>query len=121
MTVEYVTHLLDTRDITVLGHLEDVATVKGHRVSRVGAVEGQEQKNPPAIHVNFEITHKGEQPITPEMLVLMFSPQDALELGKLLVAMAIEDKTSAEVAEIKEQLSRLVIDLQHSLQVVGSH
>jgi hypothetical protein len=51
------------------------------------------------------------------MLVLAFSPADALELGMLLVAMAIEDKTSAEVAEIKGHLSQLVADLQQTVQV----
>jgi hypothetical protein len=117
MTVEYVTHLLETGEIMVTGHVEDALTVKGHRVSRVGAVEGQEQQNPPAIHVNFEIVKKGEHPVTPEMLVLIFSPQDALELGMLLTAMAIEDKTSTEVSEIKEHLSRLATDLQRSVQV----
>ncbi|NJR61791.1 MAG: hypothetical protein HC769_24960 [Cyanobacteria bacterium CRU_2_1] len=59
MTVEYVTHLLKTGDITVMGHIEDVLTVTGQRVSLVGAIEGQEQQNPPAIHVNFEILKKG--------------------------------------------------------------
>lgn len=117
MTVEYVTHLLETGEVMVMGHVEDVLTVTGQRVSRVGAVEGQEQQNPPAIHVNFEILKKGEHPVTPEMLVLAFAPSDALELGMLLVAMAIEDKTSAEVSEIKNHLSRLVTDLQQTVQV----
>jgi hypothetical protein len=117
MTVEYVTHLLTTGDVMVMGHIEDVLTVTGQRVSRVGAVEGQEQQNPPAIHVNFEILKKGEQPVTPEMLVLAFSPSGALDLGMLLVAMAIEDKTSADVVEIKDHLSQLVTDLQHDVKV----
>ncbi len=117
MTVEYVTHLLETGEVMVMGHVEDVLTVTGQRVSRVGAVEGQEQQNPPAIHANFEILKKGEHPVTPEMLVLAFTPSDALELGMLLVAMAIEDKTSAEVSEIKNHLSRLVADLQQTVQV----
>lgn len=117
MTVEYVTHLLETGDVMVMGHIEDVLTVTGQRVSRIGAVEGQEEQNPLAIHVNFEIVKKGEHPVTPEMLVLAFNPSDALELGMLLVAMAIEDKTSAEVAEIKGHLSQLVTDLQQSVQI----
>ncbi len=117
MTVKYVTHLLETGDITVLGHVEDVLTVKGGRISHLGAVEGQEQQNPPAIHVNFEIIKKGEHPITPETLGFILNPSDALELGMLLVAMAIEDKTSAEVAEIKDHLSQLVTDLQHDVKV----
>jgi len=117
MTVEYVTHLLETGEVMVMGHVEDVLAMTGQRVSRVGAIEGQEQQNSPAIHVNFEILKKGEHPITPEMLVLAFTPSDALELGMLLVAMAIEDKASAEVSEIKNHLSRLVADLQQTVQV----
>lgn len=117
MTVEYVTHLLETGEVTVMGHIEDALTVTGQRVSRLGAVQGQEQKTPPAIHVNFEILKQGEPQKTPEMITLAFCPADALELGMLLVAMAIEDKTSSEVSEIKERLSQLVADLQKSVQV----
>jgi len=117
MTVKYVTHLLKTGDVMVTGHIEDALTVTGQRVSRVGAVEGQEEKSPPVIHVNFEILKKGAHPITPEMLGLIFSLADALELGMLLVAMAIEDKTSADVAEIKDHLSQLVTALQHEVKV----
>jgi len=80
-------------------------------------VAGQEQQNPPAIHVNFEILKKGEHPVTPEMHVLALSPSDALELGILLVAMAIEDKTSTEVSETKDHLSQLVVDRQQTMQV----
>lgn len=52
MTVKYVTHLLKTGDVTVTGYIEDALTVTGQRVSRIGAVERQEEQNPPAIHVN---------------------------------------------------------------------
>jgi hypothetical protein len=117
MTVEYVTHLLKTGEVSVIGHIEDVLTVTGQRVSRVGAVEEQAPQNPPVIHVNFDILRKGEHPVTPDTLILALSPSDALELGTLLVAMAIEDKTAAEVSQIKEHLSQLVHDLQQSVQV----
>ncbi|HIK14072.1 MAG TPA: hypothetical protein IGS53_02035 [Leptolyngbyaceae cyanobacterium M33_DOE_097] len=118
MPVQSVTHLLETGEIMVMGHVEDVLTVTGQRVSRVDAVAGQEQPNPSAIHVNFEILKKGEHPVTPKILVLALSPSDVLELGILLVATAIEDKTSTEVSETKEHLSQRVVDLQQTMPFV---
>jgi hypothetical protein len=116
MTVKYVTHSLATGDITVLGHIADVVTVKGHTISRVGAIEGQEQQNPPAVHVNLEVAGGGEG--SAEMLVLMLGLQDAVEMGLQLVAMGIEDNPTMSVEDVRDRLVRLVTELDQSLKVV---
>lgn len=118
MTVKFVTHSLNTGDITVMGHVTDIATVRGSKISRIGAVEGQEQKNPAAVHLNFEITTPvPATDASPEMLVWMMSVPDAVELGLQLLAMGIEDQPSPKIDEIRDRLSQLVAELDRTLQV----
>ncbi|WP_416668642.1 hypothetical protein [Egbenema bharatensis] len=112
MTVKFVTHALNTNDITVMGNVTDVATVRGNKISRIGAVEGQEQQNPAAIHLNFELVHQPH-----EMLVWMLSLPDAVELGLQLLAMGIEDQPSPGIDEIRDRLSQLIAELDRTLQV----
>ncbi len=112
MTVKFVTHSLETNDITVMGNVSDVATVRGNTISRIGAVEGQEQQNPAAIHLNFEMTHPPN-----EMLVWMMSVPDAVELGLQLLAMGIEDQPSPKIDDVRDRLSQLIAELDRTLQV----
>ncbi|MBN8563622.1 MAG: hypothetical protein J0L70_24085 [Leptolyngbya sp. UWPOB_LEPTO1] len=112
MTVKFVTHTLNTNDITVMGNVNDVATVRGSKISRIGAVEGQEQQNPATIHVNFQVTNNPE-----EMLVLMMGLSDAIEIGLQLLAMGIEAEPSPKIDEVRDRLSQLVSELDRSLQV----
>lgn len=112
MTVKFVTHTLNTNDITVMGNVNDVATVRGSKISRIGAVEGQEQQNPATIHVNFQVTNNPE-----EMLVLMMGLSDAIEIGLQLLAMGIEAEPSPRIDEVRDRLSQLVSELDLSLQV----
>ncbi len=114
MTVKYVTHSLNTGDITVMGNITDVVTAKGNKISRIGAIEGQEQQNPAAVHINLEITG-GDS--AAEMLVLILGLEDAVELGLQLLAMGIEDRPSPGVDEIRERLTQLVAELDQTLQV----
>lgn len=114
MTVKYVTHPLPTGDITIMGHVTDVATVRGKTISQIGAIVGQEQQNPAAVHVNLEIVGS-QQPA--DMLTLVFSLEDALELGLQLVAMGIENQPAPDIDDIRERLTQLVAELDRSLQV----
>ncbi|GAB4377576.1 MAG: hypothetical protein Kow00121_27400 [Elainellaceae cyanobacterium] len=112
MTVKFVTHSLKIGDITVMGHVTDVATVRGSKISRIGAIEGQEQQNPAAVHLNFE------DATTPtEMLVWILGVPDAVELGLQLLAMGIEDQPSPAIDDIRDRLSQLVAELDRTLQV----
>jgi hypothetical protein len=112
MAVKFVTHSLRTNDITVMGNVTDVATVRGNKISRIGAVEGQEQQNPAAIHLNFELAHQPN-----EMLVWVLNVPDAVELGLQLLAMGIEDQPSPGIDEIRDRLSQLIAELDRTLQV----
>lgn len=114
MTVKYVTHDLETSDITVMGHVEDTITVKGSKISRIGAIVGQEAHNPAAVHLNLEVEpHK----TAAAMLVLCFSQQDAVEIGLQLVAMGIEDNPTIGIDDVKQRLSNLLTELDQTLQV----
>lgn len=112
MTVKFVTNPLNTGDITVVGNVSDVATVQGSKMSRIGALEGQEQQNPAAIHVNFQMTNKPE-----EMLVLMLGLSDAIELGLQLVALGIEAQLSPKIDDVRDRLCQLVSELDRDLQI----
>ncbi len=114
MTVKYVTHDLETSDITVMGHVEDAITVKGSKISRIGAIVGQEAANPAAVHLNLEVEpHKTAS----EMLVLVFNQQDAVEIGLQLVAMGIEDNPTISIDDVKQRLGTVVAELDQTLQV----
>lgn len=112
MTVHFVTHALKTGDITVMGNVSDVAIVRGSKISRVGAVEGQEQQNPAAVHINLEVVNS-----TDEMLVLMLNVSDAMELGLELLAMGVKDRSTTGVDEIRDRLAELMMELDRTLQV----
>lgn len=112
MTVKFVTHSLTTGDITVMGHVNDVANVRGSKMSRIGAVEGQEQENPAAIHINFQMIDNAD-----DMLVLMLGLPDAIEIGLQLLAMGIEAQPSPPIDDIRDRLSQLVSELDRMLQV----
>jgi hypothetical protein len=114
MTIKYVTHDLETHDITVMGHVEDAITLKGSKISRIGAIVGQEAQNPAAVHLNLEVApHQTGS----EMLVLSFDLQDAVEIGLELVAMGIEDNPSISIDDVKQRLVALVAELDQTLQV----
>ncbi|MGI0491609.1 hypothetical protein ACN4EG_07340 [Alkalinema pantanalense CENA528] len=114
MTVKYVTHDLTTGNITVMGHVEAVMTVRGSKVSRIGAIVGQEAQNPAEIHLNLEVDpHKTAS----QMLVLSFSPQDAVEIGLQLAAMGVEDNPAISIDSVKQRLMDLLAELDRTLQV----
>lgn len=114
MSVKFVTHALKTGDITVMGNVSDVATVRGNKISRIGAVAGQESSNPATVHINLEVL---PQQHPDDLLVLMLGLPDAVELGLQLLAMGIEDNPSIGVDEIRERLVQLVAELDNTLQV----
>jgi hypothetical protein len=113
MTVHYVTHAFKTGDITIMGNVTDMTTVAGKTISRIGAIEGQETRNPPIIHVNLEGSHQGEV----EPIVLSLNLQDAIEMGLQLVAMGIENYPHPDIDEVRDRLAQLVSELDHTLQV----
>ncbi|WP_448561546.1 hypothetical protein [Trichothermofontia sp.] len=114
MTVKYVTHPLTTGDITIMGRVSDVATVRGKTISQIGAIVGQEQQNPAAVHVNLEsVDNQG----TNNMVTLILGLDDALELGIHLVAMGIENQPAPSIDDVRERVAQLVTELDRTLQV----
>lgn len=114
MTVKFVTHALSTGDITIMGRVADVATVRGKTISQIGAIVGQEQQHPAAVHLNLEVVGS-QQPAN--MLTLVFSLEDALELGLQLMAMAIENQPTPSIDQIQERLTQRLAELDRTLQV----
>lgn len=114
MTVKFVTHSLNTGNITVMGNVADSITVRGSKISRIGAVEGQEQENPATVHINF-VASQGET--DDEVLVLTMELPDAVEMGLNLLAMGIEAQSSLGVDEVRDRLSQLIAELDRTLQV----
>jgi hypothetical protein len=113
MTVHYVTHTLKTGDITIMGNIENTATVTGKNITRIGSIEGQEQQNPPAVHVNLELA-EGE---SRGSVVLSLSLPDAIEMGLQLVAMGIENNPHPDIEAVRDRLAQLVSELDQTLQV----
>jgi hypothetical protein len=113
MTVHYVTHSLKTGDITIMGNIANTATVTGRTITRIGAIEGQEQQNPPAVHVNLELA-EGE---ARGSVVLSLSLPDAIEMGLQLVAIGIENNPHPDIEAMRDRLAQLVSELDQTLQV----
>ncbi len=111
MTVKFVTHEFKTDDVTVMGTVTDAAHLRGHKVSRIGAIEGQEVKNPAQIHVSFEVTNHPDQIVS-----LVLGVQDAVELGLLLIGVGIESQPGG-VKQICDRLTELTDELNKTLQV----
>jgi hypothetical protein len=76
-----------------MGNIANTATVTGRTITRIGAIEGQEQQNPPAVHVNLELA-EGE---ARGSVVLSLSLPDAIEMGLQLVAIGIEDNPQPDI------------------------
>ena len=111
MTLTAITHELKTGDITVISNVTSV-TATCNRISRLETIEEGE---PTAIHVDFVVKpHQKHLPSVleeTEELGLILSADDAIELGSLLIAMGLEDKSSQEANAIFEHLFRLASDL----------
>ena len=116
MTVKIEMRPFHTGDITVISNITSV-TVTGDKVSRIGAIEGQEGGNPAAIHVDLNVKHKSDSPEMPGVLGstkelgLILSTEDVVEVGLLLVAMGMVNKTGAEVTTVLNRLSDFITEL----------
>lgn len=105
---------LKTGDITVLSNLTSV-TANAKRISRLNAVKGKDITDPASIHVDLKVKpHKEHLPrvlAETEELDLVLSLDDALQIGVMLVAMGLEDKSQLEVDEVLKRLFELTCEL----------
>ena len=113
-TKQLLTQELKTGDITVISNVTSVRVV-GTKIARVEEIPGHELESPSAVHVDFEVKQPSRLAAVlegTENLGLILQLDDAIELGKLLLAMGMEHKTPDEVAAIMDRLSQQIEDFQ---------
>ena len=112
MTPTIMTYRLKTGDITVTSNISSVAAT-GNRISRL---ETNEEETT-AIHVSFTVKdgtkHLSSVLAETEELGLILSAEDAIELGTLLVAIGLENKSGLESDAVFERLFRLASELHY--------
>ncbi len=110
MKSKLVTRSIKTGDITLTSNLTSI-TVNGARVSRVEEIPGHEKENPSTIYIDLMVQEPDRFHDVLEAakeVDLVLNLEDAVELGILMVALGMEHKTSAEVAEVMNRLSKLI-------------
>jgi hypothetical protein len=109
MSTKALTRSLQTGDMTVMSNNTSV-TVTGSRVSKIGPSE-HSPKPQSCIHLNLNVKKQEGQPCVleaTEELGLILCPEDAIEMGMMLVAMGLEAKGEEEVATITQRINALV-------------
>ena len=114
MKVTSVSQELKTGDVTVLSNLTSVVA-NVNRISRLEAVKKKERIDPATIHVDLKVKpHKEHLPSVveeTEELDLVLNLDDAVEIGMLLVAMGLENKSQSEVDEVFKRIFELTCEL----------
>ncbi len=113
MTTKLVTRPLKTGELTAMSNVTSI-TVTGHQVSIIEVESESEKEDTSAVHLTFEVEHPQKLPsllATAEELGLIMERDDAVEIGMSLLAMAMEDKTPAEIEAIKQRLSKMIAEL----------
>lgn len=114
MTTKLITRPIKTGELTAMSNVTSI-TVTGHQVSILEDQPEPGKKDDSAVHLTFEVEHPQKLPsllATAEELGLIMEREDAVEIGLLLLAMALENKSSAEVEAIQKKLSSLIGELQ---------
>jgi len=105
---------LKTGDIAVMSNLTSV-TANANRISRLNAVKGKNITDPASIHVDLKVKpHVEHLPSVlgeTEELDLVLSVDDALQIGMMLVAMGLEDKSQLDIDEVFKRLFELTCEL----------
>lgn len=105
---------LETGDIEVMSNLTSI-TANVHRISRLEAVKGKKTESPAKVYLDLKVQpHPEHLPSVlgeTEELDLVLSPEDALEIGILMVAMGLEDKSQLEVDGIFKRLFEITCEL----------
>lgn len=111
MKTTAVSHELNTGDIQVMSNLTSfIANAK--RITRLEAIEG---KDTAAIHLDLQVRpHSEHLPSVigeTEELDLVLNLNDAAEIGMLLIAMGLEDKSQLEIDEVFKRIFELTCEL----------
>ncbi len=115
MTTKLVTQPLKTGKLTATTNVTSI-TVTGHQVSILEDQPEPGQEDRSAVHLTFDVEHPQKLPsllATAEELGLIMDRDDAVEISLSILAMAMEDRTSAEIKAVEARLSSM-IDRLHS-------
>lgn len=103
---------LATGDIEVMSNLTSIIA-NANRISRLEAVKGK--ASPAKVYLDLKVKpHPEHLPSVlgeTEELDLVLSPDDALEIGIMMVAMGLENKSQLEVDEVFKRLFELTCEL----------
>jgi hypothetical protein len=114
MTTKLVTRPIKTGDLTAMSNVTSV-TVTGHQVSILEVQPEPDKPDTSAVHLTFEVEHPHKLPdllTNTEELGLIMERDDAVEIGLRLLAMAMENKTPAEIEAVQTRLSKMIAELQ---------
>lgn len=113
MTTKLVTHPLKTGQLTAMSNVTSI-TITGHQVSVLEDQPEPGKEDRSAIHLTFDVEHPQKLPsllATAEELGLIMDRDDAVEISLSLLAMALEDKTTAEIVAVEARLSNMIAEL----------
>jgi hypothetical protein len=117
MTTQLVTCPLKTHPLTAMSNVTSI-TVTGHQVSilEMQPEPGEEDKS--AVHLTFDVEHPHQLPSllsTAEELGLIMDRDDAVEISLSVLAMAMANKSSTEIAAMQKRLANRIAELQSSV------
>ena len=110
MTTKLVTQPLKTGKLTATTNVTSI-TVTGHQVSILEDQPEPGKKDTSAVHLTFDVENPQKLPSllgTAEELGLIMDRDDAVEISLSLLAMALEDKTAAEIEAVEARLANTI-------------
>lgn len=116
MTTKLVTHPLKTGKLTAMSNVTSI-TLTGHQVSILEDQPEPGKEDRSAVHLTFDVENPQKLPslLGPaEELGLIMDRDDAVEISLSLLAMALEDKTAAEIEAVEARLANTIAQLHRS-------
>ena len=106
MSTHVLTQHLHTHDITMMTNVTSL-TVHGTKVSRLG--DGTDQATSASVYIDFAVKHPshGSDLDNTEEVSFILQPDDAVQLGLLLVSMGLGSITPEAIAAITTRLHQL--------------
>ncbi|MEN8445010.1 MAG: hypothetical protein ABG776_08360 [Cyanobacteria bacterium J06555_13] len=111
-TKKLLTQTLNTGDITIMSNMTCI-TATGDKISRIEESLIGGLKSSAAVHVDFGVKQSSHFQAVLEdtqSLGLILQPDDAVELGVLLIALGMKNKGSQAMATTMERLSALLAE-----------
>jgi hypothetical protein len=99
---------IETSDITVMSNVSSV-TVVGTKVSRLADLPEGGHHAPTTVHIDFKVkqpTQLSSVLESTEILGMILSADDAVELGERLIAMGLDDQSPDAVAAVTSRINQ---------------